>query len=190
MCIYLSLESKTKKLYLYLILMQLVYVIYNFFYKYIQIEGFWILEFYILSLGQILTILPYLIYQIYKKCCHKNDYNESAKESISKNNIKDYIILILNIAIIFCYELLSLCPIFSCEFNEFYLLFALSLLMKVYTDFKFHRHKVLALIIYALFALINDIYKMKKNNNYPNIKNLLNFFFFFYYLLFLLINNI
>ena len=127
MCIYLSLESKTKKLYLYLILMQLVYVIYNFFYKYIQIEGFWILEFYILSLGQILTILPYLIYQIYKKCCNKNDYNKSTtKKSISNNNIKDYIILILNIAIILCFEFLSLCPIFECDLMNFiYYLFYL-----------------------------------------------------------------
>jgi len=160
----LTLDQKTKKLYLLIILIWIFYII-----LFIIIDNELLIDLsiyihnikFIYNVARIMVILPYLIRKIilkfYKEKINDNKL-ELKKKAFSNNNLKKiYIILTLNIINSFLYYFLAL--IFTQSFsyiNDAILLFFLSFFMKFYTDFQFYRHKIFALVLFSTFAIFID----------------------------------
>ena len=153
-----SFDNKTKNLYLYILgfvisfAVILIMRVQDYFKEAFQLFS------YVNSLSRILIIIPYFIE---KKCIKYDD-----KKPPSKNTKYDYIIFILNIFIN------TLFIWFSKGYNCFYfsfqgtILLFLSLFMRLSTDFKFYKHRIIGIIIFFIFSIIIDIlisfYKLTK----------------------------
>lgn len=144
-----SFDKKTRNLYLYIlgfvisfttILIMRAQDFFKETYQYFS---------YVNSLSRILVIIPYFIEKIYFKNNKKNPH--------SKNTIYDYIIFILNILIN------TLFVMFHKGYDGFYFSFQgatvvfLSLYMKLSTDFKFYKHRIIGISIFFIFSIIIDI---------------------------------
>ena len=172
MCIYLSLETKTKKLYLLLLLFLIAYIVHLFIISYYNNsnynEVFYVDDF-ILIIGQVLVILPYIIYKIYNLFSKKYDNNKKNKIQKSNINKKDYIILIVIIIINFLYDLIKIRQKIQFSFiNKAILFIFLSLLMKIINKTILYRHRIIALIMFTIFSFLIDIILYDKDYDYDN----------------------
>ena len=150
-------DKKTKRLYLLISLIWIFYII-SFIIEYfeliIELDDLLKYKEFINSIARIMVILPFLIHKIFIK---KKNYNIKLKKKDSNRNIKSYIILILIIINNFFSIFFKLLFIGSFDYiNEAILLFFLSILMKFYSDFNFYKHKILALFLFSIFAIIID----------------------------------
>jgi hypothetical protein len=149
MCLTISCEKKTKRLYFYIsgfvvTFTAILIMRKNDFFK----ESFDYFL-YINSFSRILVIIPHFII----KCYSKGQYNDKPPV---KNSRKDYIIFILNILINFLFIIFSKAFVgFFFSVQGLLLLFA-SFQMKYFYDFKFYSHKILGLVLFFALSIIID----------------------------------
>jgi len=144
-----SFDKKTRNLYLYTLgfvisfTAILIMRVLDFFK-----ETFHYFE-YVNSWSRILVIIPYFIEKKYFKNNNKNPP--------SKNTIYDYIIFILHILIN------TLFVMFHKGYRGFYFSFQgttvvlLSLYMRLSTEFKFYKHRIIGISIFFFFSILIDI---------------------------------
>ena len=99
--------------------------------------------------------LNIFIYILSKIICKNNEKNKNNKETID-NTKKDYIITILILIINYIFFIFDRAYDFLFHTFQSIELFLLSFEMKIYSDFKFHSHKVFGLILFLLFSIIID----------------------------------
>ena len=175
MCIYCSFDQKTRKFYILLFSYFISDICLISIHNYLNFQEFSLVEDFIESISKIIVIIPYFIYKI----CSKKEYITSLKnkKSISNNNIKDYIIFILVVIIEFLFSIFLIELRSKNNYYEVIVLFYFSLLMKIYTDFKFYKHRIVGLIIFSIFSITKEILTFRLTFNFTNI--LLNIYFLF-----------
>ena len=159
MCISFHLEQTIKRIYLYfigatisfipIIIIRVLKNYYNDISDFLQMSKF---------IAGTLNIIPYLFS---KFICKNKDMklNVLTKGRPTSFNRNDYIIFFLIISINFIFFIID--RAYEHFFHTFQSieLFILSFFMKLYSDFKFFRHKILSLILFSIFSVILDFVK-------------------------------
>ena len=175
MHIYCPFEQKTRRFYILLFSYFISDICLISIHNYLNFQEFSLVEDFIESISKIIVIIPYFIYKIFSK----KEYITSLKnkKSISNNNIKDYIIFILVVIIEFLFSIFLIELRSKNNYYEVIVLFYFSLLMRIYNDFKFYKHRIVGLIIFSIFSITKEILTFRLTFNFTNI--LLNIYFLF-----------
>ena len=159
MAITLSLDNKTKKLYILffgLIISYIPIIIFENLDIFEEICGF---EKLTRALSKMIVFIPFFIYNIF--CNKKEGMN---KNIILENKAKDYIILILFPITYFLSKLMVTIFKDTYEFiNQSLTLIFLSFFVKSYTEFKFYNFNILSVTIFAILSIIIEVFIYEQN---------------------------
>ena len=159
MAITLSLDNKTKKLYILffgLIISYIPIIIFENLDIFEEICGF---EKLTRALSKMIVFIPFFIYNIF--CNKKEGMNNNI---ILENKAKDYIILILFPIIYFLSKLIVTIFMDTYEFiKQSLTLIFLSFFVKSYTEFKFYNFNILSVTIFAILSIIIEVFIYEQN---------------------------
>lgn len=166
-----SFDQKQKKLYLLLFLFLLVNIINIILQDKIEFKSVFVFYYYIKPMSKILNIIPFFINKKYFKV---DRHNSELTQSLPKNNIKDYIILILVIIGTFLTNIIIMINddkgMDILIYNKISLsILIFSLLSKYFSEFKFYSYRIISFIMFFIAASIIDIWIYKLNDK-PNFK--------------------
>ena len=101
--------------------------------------------------------LNIFIYIISKKFCKNNENKNLGIKKESKDNTKkDYIIAILILLMNYVFFIIDRAYEYFFHTFQSIELFILSFEMKIYSDFKFHYHKIFGLVLFSIFSILID----------------------------------